>query len=65
MKYLGVSFAFTWITLSFIAVSLGAIGWILNIVKVFDMWGVAANGELILRVIGIPVAFLGAVLGWF
>lgn len=46
---------------------LAAIGWVMNIVKLIGFTGtIAAFGVIeILRVVGIFIAPLGAVLGWF
>lgn len=52
---------------SFVIVALwigGAIGWVLNIVDIYHTC-CELNGLLILRVVGIFVAPLGAVLGYF
>lgn len=37
-------------------------GWIANIVKLFSLHGL--TGEMVLRIIGIPLAPLGALLGY-
>jgi hypothetical protein len=42
---------------------IAVIGWILNIVQIADAHTV--NGMVIIRAVGIFVAPLGAVLGWF
>lgn len=52
-------------TLFFVTFAGMIFGWILNVVKVFQFWGADVNGEMILRLIGIPVAILGGVIGWF
>jgi hypothetical protein len=39
-------------------------GWIMNIVKMFGMMGGDIDAELVIRLIGIPVAILGAVAGY-
>ena len=38
-------------------------GWVMNIIALASMTGM--SGLLVLRAIGIPVAPLGVVLGWF
>ena len=44
---------------------LGAIiGWVLNIVTIFHADFSVITGSLVLRVIGVFVAPMGAVLGW-
>lgn len=42
----------------------GIAGWVLNIIQIFNANFSAVDGELVLRVIGIFVAPLGAVLGY-
>lgn len=51
----------------FLAVIAGIIGWIMNIWKIIDSGFVLAEwgGMQVARVIGVFVAPLGAVLGWF
>lgn len=39
-------------------------GWVHNIMAIFGATDMA-TGELIVRVIGVPVAIVGAVLGYF
>ena len=43
----------------------GGIGWFRNVIKVVHSDFNDINGELVVRVIGIPVAPLGSVAGWF
>lgn len=49
---------------SVIVFVLGLIGWVLNIIHLFNMPTVM-TGEGAVRIAGIPVAPLGAILGWF
>ncbi|WP_447887667.1 hypothetical protein [Serratia fonticola] len=51
----------------FLVVIAGIIGWIMNIWKIIDSGFVLAEwgGMQVARVIGVFVAPLGAVLGWF
>lgn len=46
-------------------VLLMGIGWVMNIVEVFGSNFSVITGELILRVIGIFLPFIGGVVGWF
>lgn len=43
----------------------GVIGWVLNIIDIVGSDFSAVDGILILRIIGVIVAPLGAVLGYF
>jgi hypothetical protein len=43
----------------------GGIGWIRNIVTLVHHDSGVVDGEVIVRAIGIPVAPVGAVVGWF
>ena len=40
-------------------------GWVANIVKIFGMWGASFTTELIIRLLGVFIAPLGAVAGYF
>jgi hypothetical protein len=42
----------------------GTTGWVRNIIAVAHSDFTSINGELIIRVIGIPTVFVGAVMGW-
>ena len=42
----------------------GLVGWIMNIVKITQADFSHIDGELVVRVIGIPMAPVGAVSGW-
>jgi hypothetical protein len=44
---------------------LGGLGWILNLVKIFDRETLVVTGELVVRVIGVFIAPVGAVFGYF
>lgn len=57
---LGIMSAFTW----FVVVLIIGIGWVMNIIKLISCdWII--SGEEVLRVVGIFVAPLGGILGWF
>lgn len=43
----------------------GIVGWLLNVVKIVGLWGAPVSSELIIRIIGIPVFFIGGITGWF
>ncbi len=46
--------------------AVGATGWVYNIVKLAGMdWDAALGIEAVLRIVGIPAAPLGAIMGLF
>lgn len=49
----------------FIFMILIAIGWVMNIIALVHLESVDHLGEVIIRVIGIFIAPLGAIMGWF
>ena len=52
-------------TLAFLsAIGLAAYGWVMNILWVFRHFQDGVTGELILRIVGIPIAIIGAILGY-
>lgn len=40
-------------------------GWVMNIFTIVKMWSDPVTAELVVRIIGVPVGFIGAVFGWF
>lgn len=42
----------------------GAVGWAMNIIKIAGSDFSHLNGELVIRVIGVPMAPIGAVMGY-
>ena len=60
----GTATGITLIIISLVLFVLGIIGWVLNIIHLFNMPTVL-TGEGAVRIAGIPVAPLGAILGWF
>ena len=44
---------------------LGAAGWGLNLVKIFHSTLWPLTGELVIRIIGVFVVFIGAIVGFF
>jgi hypothetical protein len=42
----------------------GIVGWILNIVEIISHFSVLLNGLMVVRIIGVFVAPLGAILGY-
>lgn len=47
-----------------VIVAVMAIGWVMNLVTLFHTSFDHMTGEIILRIIGVPVFFIGAVLGY-
>lgn len=41
------------------------VGWIMNIITIFHMASLTISGELLIRIIGIFIAPIGAILGYF
>lgn len=39
-------------------------GWVMNLINVVTEWGGPLTGEMLVSVIGIPVAFVGALMGY-
>lgn len=60
MRVIAATLAFLCLVAAVIA---GIVGWVWNILAIIDATGF--SGLLIARVIGVFVAPLGAVLGWF
>lgn len=56
MEILGIIF--------FVIVVAGVIGWIMNIVKLIANMNLPITGVFVLRIVGIFVPIIGAVLGW-
>ena len=42
-----------------------AIGWFMNLVTIISGFDTISLAELIVRLVGLPVVFLGAIMGWF
>lgn len=67
MKYshtpdaIGAIFVVAWLLVILAAVT----GWISNIVKIFGLWNDPVTAELVIRLIGVPVAIIGAFAGYF
>lgn len=45
-------------------IALAAYGWVMNILWVFHHFQDGVTGELILRIVGIPIVIIGAILGY-
>ena len=53
------------VTLAFLsAIGLAAYGWVMNILWVFRHFQDGVTGELIIRIVGIPIVIIGAILGY-
>lgn len=44
---------------------LNLIGWVMNIVHLVGLQAFTFNGENIIRIVGIFIAPIGAIMGWF
>ena len=42
----------------------GGVGWVRNIIAVTQSNFASIDGEIVVRVVGIPVVPIGAVMGW-
>ena len=51
-------------TISVVIIILATIGWVLNIMQLFTSTFDPLTGEVLLKIIGIFLTPLGAVLGW-
>lgn len=40
-------------------------GWVANLVKIFSLLGDPITAELLIRVVGVPVAIIGIIAGYF
>jgi hypothetical protein len=40
-------------------------GWIMNLISIVSGFDAMATGELLVRLVGLPVGVLGAIMGWF
>jgi len=49
----------------FIFMILVAIGWVMNIVHLVHQESIGFTGETIIRIIGIFLAPIGSIMGWF
>jgi hypothetical protein len=52
------------VLLSFALFAGGTVGWVRNIIAVTQSDFSNINGELVVRVVGTPMAPVGAVMGW-
>jgi hypothetical protein len=58
MSFTGAMFLFTILVIA-------VIGWVLNVVELFNMpWVSDVAGEVIVRCIGVIIPFIGAVVGY-
>jgi hypothetical protein len=53
-----------WLVLLLVCI-LAGIGWVINIVKLVGLIGADIGTEFVLRVVGVIVAPLGSIMGWF
>lgn len=57
-------YSLTTVILFLVIVVAGFIGWIMNVVKIFGL-SMDNLGEIVVRVIGVFVPFVGAIAGYF
>jgi len=50
---------------SLLVILVAGVGWVWNIVKIFGLWAAPIGTELVVRLVGVVVAPLGAVAGYF
>ena len=50
--------------LAIITILLGLIGWVRNIIQLFTATFHPLTGEIVLKIVGIFIAPLGAIMGW-
>lgn len=62
MKRFSISMS---ISVGGVLVLLGIVGWVMNIVKIFYLAHGIVTTMLIVRIIGVFVAPMGSILGWF
>ncbi len=61
---LSKKFGVVGIILYILAVIAAVAGWVMNLIELFTNYVVMAMPEFILRLVGVPVAIIGAVMGW-
>ena len=52
------------VTVYLLFIIAGTTGWVRNLIAVAQSDFTSTSGELVIRVIGIPAALVGAVMGW-
>ncbi len=40
-------------------------GWVMNIIKIIPLVSDGFTAELVVRLVGVPVAIIGMIYGWF
>ena len=64
MKIFSAVLGLSVIIASLATVTLAAYGWLMNILWVFRHFHDGVTGELIIRIVGIPIVIIGAILGY-
>ena len=64
MKIFSAVLGLSVIIASLATVTLAAYGWLMNILWVFHHFHDGVTGELIIRIVGIPIVIIGAILGY-
>lgn len=65
MRNIRVGLSDTGIIAVLMLVALAAVGWILNIISLMSMELLPLTGFVILKIIGIFLFPIGAIIGWF
>ncbi|WP_417623161.1 hypothetical protein [Parasphingorhabdus sp.] len=61
-----MTYAYAIMFVFYIAATLTATaGWFMNVLKLFNLPWDTFTGEMLIRLVGIPVPFIGAIAGWF
>lgn len=47
-----------------VAILAAGAGWVMNLIELFTNYEVMTMPEFILRLVGVPVSIIGAVMGW-
>jgi len=40
-------------------------GWVINLITVVSNFAIMETPELIVRIVGVPLGFIGMLMGWF
>lgn len=53
------------VILFFFVILAALTGWVMNLVAIFGLWNDPVTAELVIRLIGVPIAIIGAFAGYF
>lgn len=57
-------FGIAGVILFIVAIIAAGAGWVMNLIELFTNYAVMTMPEFILRLVGVPIAIIGAVMGW-